>query len=78
MTIWDDIQAETVNVPTRLLSKEEVIEVMNLGVLLVPTMCVFGQEATRLILVKLAAVAVHGIEIIDAEIEADADDEIPF
>ncbi len=76
--IWTDILAEMEKVPPSTVTKEDALEALKIGVILAPTMCAFGHEVARSVFVKLAAITVRGIELIDAEMEAEADDEIPF
>ncbi len=75
MTIWNDICDEMTALPGHVYTTEAVLEVLEMGVALAPITCILDATTTRLYFIKLAAAAVRGIELIDAEIEAEADDD---
>ena len=84
MTIWDDIRQGMESLPVNISTANDVVEVLEIGIDLAPITCNFDAATTRASFVKFAAVAAHGIELMDAEINAEAeaaqeaDDEIPF
>ena len=84
MTLWDDICAVQQEIPTSFNTIEQVLSAVQMGLTLFPIVGVDGAAARRGFLVKIAATLVHGIELMDAEIDAEAeaaqeaDDEIPF
>ena len=70
MTIWDDICAEQQEMPKGLDTEEDVLCAVQMGITLFPVIGVAGLAARREFFVKLAATIVHGIELMDVEIEA--------
>ena len=73
MTIWDDICAEQQEMPKDFDTVVDVLRAIHLAITLFPIIGVAGLVAKREFLVKMAATMVHGIELMDAEIEATAD-----
>ena len=80
MTLWDEICAVQQEIPTSFNTIEQVLSAVQMGLTLFPIVGVEGAEARRRFLVKITATLVHGIELMDAEIEAAQEDydEIPF
>ena len=84
MNIWDDICAMQLEIPKGLNTDMDVLIAVQMGITLYPIIGIAGPAARREFLVKTAATLIHGIELVDAEIEADAeaaqeaDDAIPF
>ncbi len=74
MKIWDDIEAAKQTMPEGLFTVEDTLRAVSLGLVLSPIIFTKGTAATREFLVKTAATLVHAIEIVDAEIEAEADE----
>ena len=73
MTIWDDICAEQQEMPRPLGTEWDVLHAIHVGITLFPIIRVDGLAARREFFVKLAATIVYGIELVDAEIKATAD-----
>ena len=84
MTIWDDICATQQEIPKGLNTDMDVLTAVQMGLTLYPIITLGHPAARREFLVKMVATLVHGIELVDAEIEAEAeaaqeaDDAIPF
>ena len=84
MTLWDEICAVQQEIPMSFNTIEQVLSGVQMGLTLFPIVGIEGAAARRRFLVKITATLVHGIELMDAEIEADAeaaqeaDDAIPF
>ena len=80
MTLWDDICAVQQEIPTSFNTIEQVLSAVQMGLTLFPIVGIEGAAARRRFLVKITATLVHGIELMDTEIDAAQEDydEIPF
>ena len=74
MTLWDEICAVQQEMPEDRYTIEQVFSAVHMGIILYPIIGVEGAAARRKFLVKMAATLVHGIELIDAEIEAEGEE----
>ena len=72
MNVYDDIDLYVTEMPPGIDDVEIMLMAITGGITLFPLIRVEGRAAARDFLVKLAATLVHGIELMDAEIEAEA------
>ncbi len=78
MTIWTDIEIAQQKMPKGIATIEEILEAAELGIALFPIISAEGPAAKREFFVRLIAIIVRAIKLMDDEIDVEADDEIPF
>ena len=70
MTIFDEIREEMKGLPESTTTVDDVHMGLEIAQALTPMLRALGLEGNRHIFMKLAAIAVRGLELVDAEIEA--------
>ena len=78
MNIFDEIREDMKDIPEHTTTVDDVFLGIEIAHALTPVLRARGIEGDRQIFLKLAAIAIYGLEFVDAEIEAEADDEISF
>ena len=74
MNLYDEIREEMKDIPETATTIDDIFEGLSIAHALTPILRVHGTEGDRQVFLKFASIAIRGLEIADAEIEARKDD----
>ena len=73
MDIFDEIRADMKNLPEFATTIDDVFMGIEIAAALTPVLRASGIEGDRHAFLQLASIAMRGLELVDAEIRADAE-----